>query len=72
MFQERYPVVRAAFPGEGRRKWCLRVIEEFWRSSEVQAEIMSAGPDAETNEAMDVSINRHTRTFIFIIDALGP
>ncbi|KAJ6495598.1 hypothetical protein C8R47DRAFT_1115674 [Mycena vitilis] len=29
----RYGAVKSQFPGEGRRKWNLRVLEEFWTSS---------------------------------------
>jgi len=39
---EQYPIVRSKFPGEGRRKWRLRVIEDVWLAPELQAEIASA------------------------------
>ncbi len=31
--QEHYDAVKARFPGEGRRKWRLRVAEMFWSLS---------------------------------------
>ncbi|KAJ7668427.1 hypothetical protein DFH06DRAFT_1181654 [Mycena polygramma] len=37
----RYGAVKSQFPGEGRRKWNLRVLEEFWASS---AESDISGP----------------------------
>ncbi|KDQ57688.1 hypothetical protein JAAARDRAFT_35373 [Jaapia argillacea MUCL 33604] len=38
---DRYPIVKASHPGEGRRRWKLRVADEFWASS----------PDAKTQVA---------------------
>ncbi|TCD71609.1 hypothetical protein EIP91_007356 [Steccherinum ochraceum] len=38
----RYPVVKSAYPGEGRRKWRLRVAEDFWvLSKEEKAQVLS-------------------------------
>lgn len=28
---DRYPAIRLQYPGEGRRKWHLRVLQEFWQ-----------------------------------------
>ncbi|KAF5370783.1 hypothetical protein D9758_002131 [Tetrapyrgos nigripes] len=33
LMTSRYPTVRQQYPNEGRRKWHLRVMEEFWSSN---------------------------------------
>ncbi|KAJ7188505.1 hypothetical protein C8R46DRAFT_979619 [Mycena filopes] len=42
----KYGSVKAQFPGEGRRKWNLRVLEEFWASPEFDL----SGPATATAE----------------------
>ncbi|KAJ3565903.1 hypothetical protein NP233_g7339 [Leucocoprinus birnbaumii] len=46
-FADRYPNVRSKFPGEGRRRWKLRVMEELWLEPEAQAEISSAALNSQ-------------------------
>ncbi|RDB25387.1 hypothetical protein Hypma_008037 [Hypsizygus marmoreus] len=41
LFATRYPSIRSQFPGEGRRRWHLRVLQEFWEAA-LRGEIPSA------------------------------
>ncbi|KAJ7124947.1 hypothetical protein C8R44DRAFT_668843 [Mycena epipterygia] len=49
LLARRYGAVKSQFPGEGRRKWNLRVLQEFWASSGVESDI-SAAPTATAEE----------------------
>ncbi|KAJ7782895.1 hypothetical protein B0H16DRAFT_1709722 [Mycena metata] len=42
-----YGSVKAQFPNEGRRKWTLRVLEEFWTSAGLESELSAATTVAE-------------------------
>ncbi|KAJ7078874.1 hypothetical protein B0H15DRAFT_859587 [Mycena belliarum] len=41
----RYGALKSQYPGEGRRKWNLRTLEEFWASAEI-----ASGPPTATAE----------------------
>ncbi|KAJ7497089.1 hypothetical protein FB451DRAFT_214982 [Mycena latifolia] len=45
----RYGALKSQFPGEGRRKWNLRVLQEFWASSGPETDI-SGTPTALAEE----------------------
>ncbi|KAJ7690627.1 hypothetical protein B0H17DRAFT_1064226 [Mycena rosella] len=51
-FVRRYGAVKSQFPGEGRRKWNLRVLQEFWASSGPEGDVAGA-PTALADEILN-------------------
>ncbi|KAJ6558531.1 hypothetical protein DFH09DRAFT_1163112 [Mycena vulgaris] len=45
----RYGALKSQFPGEGRRKWNLRVLQEFWASPDAEIDL-SGSPTALAEE----------------------
>ncbi|OBZ67270.1 hypothetical protein A0H81_12791 [Grifola frondosa] len=53
----RYPAVKARFPGEGRRRWRLRVAEAFWNLSSEEKEVYATACRSAAAPSEDAEFN---------------
>ncbi|CAL1707328.1 unnamed protein product [Somion occarium] len=69
---ERYEIVKSRFPGEGRRKWRLRVAEEFWKlSADDKAAYATRSVNLNQSESAPYNVDEDPLDFIAGEDAPG-